>query len=293
MVKYASFVLLLIVAGCAGETAKQKEPNNIVPKPLDLSNGVSFLPRDVPQDAVPEPMLLVHLTVYRVLVPARAISHDEEFWKHIDEHAVDASTYEQLYMNGIRVGVAPRTDWDYFKKILESDAPVTQVTQATSVAATIEMPVNKDVAEQFIAYYHPLNGLVGQMYGRSENAITVRFGPVPRHPGDVRLTVTPLVRSQRTEVQYTVRNEEMVRDFVRPEYLFDIKLMVDVPLNNFLVVAPSADADNSSSLGRKFLYTDGNGQQFEQVLLISPQPFQFEKPTTAPTTRPIAAGVDR
>ena len=66
-----------------------------------------------------------------------------------------------------------------------------------------------------------------------------------------------------------------------------MKLSVDVPLDHFLIVAPSTDSDISTSLGRRFLYLDGNGQEFEQVLLISPQPFQFnEKASTQPTTLP-------
>ena len=40
------------------------------------------------------------------------------------------------------------------------------------------------------------------------------------------------------------------------------------------------------SLGRKFLYHENNGQEFESLLLISPQPFMLEKPTTKPTTAP-------
>ena len=87
---------------------------------------------------------------------------------------------------------------------------------------------------------------------------------------------------------FTVRNEVHELKFVQPEFLFDMKLSVDVPLDHFLIIAPSPEADISSSLGRRFLYLDGNGQQFEQMLLISPQPFQLnKKPTSQPTSAPV------
>ena len=109
--------------------------------------------------------------------------------------------------------------------------------------------------------------------------------PEPRKPGDVRVTVTPLLRAERTELKYTIRNEVQELNFVHPEYLFDMKLSVDVPIDQFLIIAPSPDADSSTSLGRNFLYQEGEGQEFEQMLIISPQAFQMEKkPTTAPSS---------
>src|SRR4051794_22546251 len=117
--KIVPFILLpVLVLGCA---SKPEQPAPEPPKPVDLSRGASLFPRDRPPgDAQPEPMLVVNLTVYRMLVPVRSVSHDENFWKHVDEQAVDPETYAKLYLNGVRVGVAPRYDWDYFRKILEN-----------------------------------------------------------------------------------------------------------------------------------------------------------------------------
>src|SRR6185437_11101074 len=121
---------------------------------------------------------------------------------------VDVGTHDLLFANGFRVGIAPRTDWDYFKQIIESNNVVSQMTAASGVtASTLEIPVKSKVLKQFITYFHPVNGLVGQMYDRCDNAMTVRFEPVPRKSGEVRVTVTPLLRAERTELMYTIRNE--------------------------------------------------------------------------------------
>ena len=146
--------------------------------------------------------MLVSLSVYRIAVPAKSVSHNEGFWKHVSEDGiVDVATHDLLYDNGFRVGVAPRGDWDYFKSIIEANNLVSQETRSASVtAATIELPLRPGVLRQFITYFHPANGLVGQMYDRCENAMTIHFEPVPRHPGDVRVVVTPLLRSEKTEI---------------------------------------------------------------------------------------------
>jgi hypothetical protein len=270
----------LLLVGCA-----RHEKQAAAVTDVQLS---TFAPVATPaHDANPDPALLVKLTVYRMVLPMHAISRNEDFWKHVaEEGVVDVGTHDLLYANGLRVGVAPREDWDYFKNILEGNNVVSQMTGASGTVATnIEMPLKSTVLKQMITYFHPTNGLIGQLYERCENLMTVRFEPVPRHPGDVRVTATPLLRAERKELVYTVRDEAQQLKFIRPEYLFDMKLAVDVPLDHFLIIGTSPDADSSTSVGQNFLCQESGGQQFEQVLLISPQPFQFErKPTTGPAT---------
>jgi hypothetical protein len=274
-----SLLPLLSCTPRAPEPAANAEPNlSMFPTPAAA-----------PRDANAEPPMLVHVSVYRIALPAKSISGNEEFWKHVEEDGlVDIVTHDLLYNNGFRVGVAPRTDWDYFKKIFESQNLISQETRTAGVKATvIEMQLRPGVLRQLITFFHPTNGLVGQVYDRCENAMTLRFEPVPRRPGDVRVTATPLLRSERTELMFTVRNEMHELKFIHPEYVFDMKLAVDVPLDHFLIIAPSPESDISTSLGRRFLFQENDGQEFEQVLLISPQPFQLEKkPTTGPTTAP-------
>jgi hypothetical protein len=284
-------LLFPLVAGCAANSQKSDAAGGggggaTKPQPMVV------FPREVPgpKDARPEPTLLVSLTVYRIALPVRTVSHNEEFWKHVVETGpIEASTHNLLFANGLRVGIAPRDDWDYFRRILEVNPAVFQKTGATgnNLGATIEMPLKQHVLQQFVTSFHPANGLVGQMYDRSDNSIQLLFKPVPRQLGDIEVTVTPFIRAERTEIMYTVRNEGHELMFTRPEQFFHLGLKVEVPLNNFLIVAPSADADISSSIGHTFLHEEGPGQEYETVLLISPQPFQLGEPK-APATMPAA-----
>jgi hypothetical protein len=283
MKNLTAILLLALLAACASPTA--------APKQQARSKGMAIFPAVPagPQDAQPEPQLVVSLSIYQIVVPAHTVSANEEFWKHMAEDGVvDVAAHDRLYANGIRVGIAPRADWDYFRNILESNSLICRKTGATggSAPSSLELPLKKNIVQQFITFFHPTNGLVGQMYDRCDNALAIRFEAVPRKVGDVRVTVTPLLRAERTELMYTVRDEPQELKFTRPEYFFDLKLGVDIPLDNFLVIAPSTDAELSTSIGRRFLFQESDGQEFETVFVISPQPFQVQEKDATPTTQP-------
>lgn len=303
-----SVALLLLAAICACGGCTENKPAHAAAadgggkKAKEPPMGASFFPQEAlsrnnhPGDAQPDPRIVVQLNVYKLTVPARAVSHNEEFWKHVDEAtAVDVAQHDVLFTNGFRVGVAPREDWDYFKAILERDTVISQLTGSGGLGGSaIDMPFKQGAPEDTIFYLHPTKGLVGQIYDKHDESMNITFKPVPRHAGDVRISATPLFVSQRTEIFYTARNEAQPHSmFGHKEYQFDLNLQVDVPLDHFLIIAPSADAtDLTASLGHKMMCFDVNGEQFETVLVLSPQPFVFDSPTapaTQPTTKPSIA----
>jgi hypothetical protein len=272
-------ILAVLVLGCVENASKTNDPTS----PPDQIGVRATGER---RDAVPEPKLLVEMFVYKLRVPVRAVSHNEVFWRHVDEQNLDVSTHDLLLMNGFRVGLAPREDWDYFRQILEQQDLMSRLTGASSVTATqIDMPLKQNVPEAFVAYFHPAKGLVAQIYDQCDISMLINFASAPRNPGTVRVAVTPKFLSQRTRIGYTSLNEPMPELFVRPEYLFDLRLQLDIPLDHFLLIGPSTDADNPATLGHKLLDQEVNGQEFETVLLLAPQPFQFDKPATQPTTK--------
>ena len=292
MRKPLCLLLLPLIAGCASKP--QKDDAATAPSGATKPQPMVVFPHETPgpKDARPEPSLLVSLTVYRIAVPVKTVSHNEEFWKHVVENGpIEPAVHELLFANGVRVGIAPRDDWEYFRHILEVNPAVFQKTGATgnNLGTTIEMPLRQHVLQQFVTWFNAKSGLVGQMYDRSDNSMEIYFKPVPRQLGDVSVTVTPQIREERTELRYTVRNNAQELTFVHPDQKFDLQLSVNVPLNNFLIIAPSADADISSSIGHTFLHEESPGQEYETILLISPQPFQLEGPKPPAATKPAAA----
>src|SRR5678815_2352059 len=100
----------------------------------------------------------MRVEIYQLQVPFGTISKNAEFWKHIDENAVDVGTYELLLKNGVRVGQAPVAEWDYFRQIMSQYPAITQ--QASLVAAEakpVEMPVRKQIVNQDLFYFDAKN----------------------------------------------------------------------------------------------------------------------------------------
>jgi hypothetical protein len=304
MIRTAALVLLAALCACGGcATGKpgQQAAADGGKKGHEPPMGASFFPQSAldannqPRDPAADPRILVQLNVYKLTVPARTVSHNEEFWKHVDETTIDVAQHDILFTNGFRVGIAPRSDWDYFKKILERDNVISQLSGSGGLGGSaMEIPFKQNVPEDTIFYIHPTKGLIGQIYDKHDEEMSITFKPVPRQPGDVRIALTPLFISQRTEIFYTDRNvAQPLTTFGHKHYEFDLNLQADVPLDHFLIIAPSADADeHTASLGNKMMCFATNGEQFETVLILAPQPFVFDSPTapaTQPATKPSVA----
>ena len=267
-------LLLSLVMVCAGCAAKQPTSRATTKTNLDLANAFNG---GIDRQLSADPQKVHHLDVYQLTLPLGAVSRSEEFWKRVDEQGVDIGTYDLLQKNGFRVGLAPASEWDYFRGILEQYPAVTKkMTVTAGEAQAVELLMKKDVPSQYLFYLSDDNTLMGRSYDRCENFLTVAFESAPRKPGQVRVTMCPLVRCTRGEFQISVTNAEREYEYVRPERLYDLNLCCDVPVNGFLVVAPSTMAKWSATLGNAFLVDGGAAERFENVLIMVPRPSQVQ-----------------
>ncbi len=264
-----------------------KPPAPPTPSPAKLNSGF-FPPKEhlSSEDATPHVEYLIQLTSFRITVPAGAVSRSEEFWKHIDEHAVDVPTYEQLYKNGVRVGVAAASEWDYLKDILKQNPAITQPSAyAGREAKDVEMDLKMAVPFQNLFYYDTRGDLVGRTFERCDNVMRVSFQPAPRKPGSVRLAMCPVVRSLRERLVAIGDVNTRTIQFVHPEQFFELNLTADIPLDGFLVVAPSDESKWPTSLGNNFLVNDGPAEQTETLLIFRPMVYRSRIGSVA-TTQP-------
>lgn len=284
-------LLALVTAGCPSNSKPppKAEGNEALggKKPVSLFGGDQRLVQASP-DATPDVPYLIQIVAFKITVPAGACSRSDEFWRHVDERAVDVGTYETLYKNGVRCGIAPTGEWDYFKQILEQNPAVTTPSAYTGrEAKQIEMEMKMKVDYQNVFAFDRAGDLVGQTYERCDNLLRVSFQPAPRKPGVVRLGMVPVVRALR-EIWVPARTSattDYKYQLVRPEALFEMNLTADVPMDSFLVVAPSPEGRWPSSLGNAFLVNDGATEQTETVLIFRPVVFR-QKVTTAPIAGP-------
>src|SRR5688572_18368994 len=194
-------------------------------------------------DAIPEQQYLIQLNIYRITLPAGAVSRSDAFWKRVDEHAVDVGTYELLYKNGVRVGVAPVGEWDSLRESLGDHPAFTQpITYTGRQANDIELEMKRGVGLQHIFYFDSHGDLVGRTYERCNDLIRISYQPAPRKHGSVRLGLVPIVQSLREQLVSTGPLNTRTVTWFRPEYLYELNLVTDVDIEHFLVIAPSPEA---------------------------------------------------
>jgi len=214
----------------------------------------------------------VNLSIYHLRVPLGVVSGSEEFWKRVDEHAVDVSTYDVLYKNGIRVGKAPITELDAFLKILDRNPMQTLPTVfVASGAKTIELPMKKAAMDQVLYDFDLKNTLTVRSYEECDNIFCIEFGPARRKPGDVRFSACPMVRTLRKRLVATGDLDTQEVEYKSPEKYFQLNLRTDIPLDGLLILGPSPEAKSTMSLGHAFFMLAGATEQQEDVLLILPQ----------------------
>ena len=213
----------------------------------------------------------LHLEVFQMALPIGAVSRSDEFWKHVEETRLDPATYDLLLKNGVRVGVAPNDDWEYFREILDRNhAQTTKGVATANGGGTVELSMKTAIPIQDIFYLDDIGALHGRTYEHCQNLLGISFSPEPRHPGEVLLAVSPTIQSLRTYYQYSVLENETEIKEVRPEYLYNLNLRVVIPPDSFLVVAPSRESKWPTTLGNAFFHIDGKAEQLEQVLVLAP-----------------------
>src|SRR4051812_29717255 len=295
--KYAPLARCLLLTfalsrfGCAAKgtsAAKPAAQTALAPSASIFASPLAAQPQHMLTSGRPEPMTVQQLDIYQIVVPMGAVSRSDEFWKRVDEQTVDIATYDLLLKNGMRVGIANNSEWPYFKAIIDQHPTKSrQCSAAGGDGGAVEMVLKEKINFENVFYLNDTNQVFGRTYEHCENAVGISYQPAPRKPGTVRISVCPLVRSLRKHFEVTFRNEEREIQYVAPENLYDLNLITDVPLDGFLVIAPSDHARIPSSLGSSFLVGGNISERFEQVLLLVPRVATKEAIPVAPT-EPVA-----
>lgn len=219
----------------------------------------------------------LRVEIYQLQVPFGTISRRTEFWKHIDENAVDVGTYELLLKNGVRVGQAPVAEWEYFRDIMSQYPAITkQSSLVAAEAKPVELPVRKDIVSQNLFYFDAKNRMHGDTFEACENFISLTFQQAPRKVGTMRVALCPVVRATQKRLEWTPLNNEIEITYTAPQRLYDLNLTTDVPLDSFLIIAPSSEATWPTSIGNNFLVTPGDAERMEMVLLVVPAAMRVE-----------------
>jgi hypothetical protein len=275
------------ILGCSGSDSTPAISPAAERRAMALSSfAQDSAPPEQSRDAAPPMRELFRIDVYHFTAPLGSLGRNEDFWKRIDEQCVDVATYDLLFKNGLRVGVAPMSEFSGIRKHIDADSTCTCIAVTGSVAKEIQLETRKDLVEQTIFHFDSDNNAVGRSYDRSTNLLNLSFEPTPRKPGSVRVKLCPMVRTSRTRLEFSELNDEREIKYVSPEMLYDLNMRVDIPPETFFILAPSSDATRNTSVGHAFLTQDGGTEHLEQVLVLVPRPLNVDDPLRAP--RPSA-----
>ena len=224
--------------------------------------------------------MVFQLVCYQITVPVGTVSKNEEFWKHIDETAMDPARYDLLRRNGMRLGTAPLSEFENIRGLLE-DTPTHPRMMGTLGAEVknIEIPMRTEIPFETINYYGAGNECVGRTFDASENIFSLSFRRAPRKLGEMRLTLAPMVRSLKKHLEYTAKDDAIDIQYVAP-VKFYLNIEADLPMEKFMVLGPSGSSDMPTLIGHQFFVQDDAAQQMEQVLIFVAQPFRTDDPNT-------------
>lgn len=277
--------LALATAGCPSTTPPQAESGgSAISDHHALMVNNPLHPTAPPADAPEAVRVLIHLEVHELVVPYGTVSRNDAFWKRIDEQALDVATFDRLWRNGVRVGCAPAAEWPYFKQIIDQQ-PARANKQLhigmSRQTRDIEIVAQREVLYQNLFIFDEGNRMIGRSFERSMNVWTLSFEPTPRQVGSARVALCPLVRSLKQHLEFVGDREGRTIEYVAPERLYDLNLVADIPVGQFLVIAPSPEAIHQTSIGYRFLSLDGPAERMERVLLLVPKPYTLEASDTA------------
>jgi len=262
------------LAGCA-EPVKQSAfegGGDVSPAVSTNAGSASVTPSSSVEgiDAKEAPKKVFQLDIYQVAVPRGQLSRNENVWKAVDEEVISPATRDLLDKNGILIGTAPLSELKNLQEEL-ADPELSRKSLVGQKATRVEIELQTGIPSQTLFWFDGSGNLIGRTYDTCDNFLALSFRQTMRAPDKVSLQIAPLVRSQRSQILVTGSGTEREVDYVKPESIFELGISLELPLDRFLIIAPSAQSRLSTSVGRLFFTRDDPAQQMECAIVIVPQ----------------------
>ncbi len=293
---FAIIVSLLMLVGCAQPPTKAPVTQQAAaPQPVFVPYIPSAEPPppevkqelpDSPQDAPKDLKLVYSVEIWELLLPRNTVSSDEVFWKRINESLIDLSIYTIMLKNGVRVGSLPIRELSVIEDLIE-DRKGKRTRLAGIAGKYIEIPIATDLSGQTIFYFNRSNQLIGRTYDRCENLFYFSFEPTPRKQNNIRLVLTPSVRGLSKKLQFSLIPGKLEKEiaYKSEEVRYDASLNLDLDLSNVLIVSPSVEARDSTSIGGTFLIKNTPTEQLERLIIIIPRAYKRGDAESASSSR--------
>ena len=268
-----STLFLLVIGACR----PHNEPLHACPDP-PVINSVKLkpLPRGAMRNNHRNFALLIRMNVLTIRLPIGAVSNSEAIWNYLDEEPVGARISSTLAMNGIRVGVGRKGDWDQIVRILRRHTaqPLTRSVALGPSGRSMPIIFKPHQQVQTIFTYRQDITLFGRDYPPGDNVLMTAASLNYDNLDMINVSAALVIRSAHRRRQY-VRQAGKYGFVSKPIYyqLDGLEFQVRVPRGGFILIGPGRDIRRPSSVGHHFLVCTDRGVDFETVVVLAPEVF--------------------
>lgn len=216
--------------------------------------------------------------VLRIELPADRIHHSEKTWNHVDELRSDPAQMALLRRNGLRMGAASPEAWAALRAIFEAcQAQVFRATHTVRQGLPLTLELGEVEPDETVFLITADQRTVGSTFSRGQKYLHVDYELNPDAESTATLRVTPEIHNLTGERRWRRDGGRLLKV---PEYegkLFhELACTLTLGAGEFLVIGPDTTAATNLTVGRRFLTREHQGQRYETVLCITPQPFRTE-----------------
>jgi hypothetical protein len=250
----------------------------------DADTAFTLLPAAPPADQ--QPQRPVHsatvLSVLHVQIPHERRAAAEKVWNHLREDLLDSELALRLRRNGLRVGFGQAQWWDAIKAALDA-IEGHRVSYMDAVRLPPGFPLGLELdtepRDQTLFLIEPDGILSGDTWPQSRNVLLVTCGPDLQQAELVHLFVYPEVRQRlpgwrwvRTEAGLWQTPKQSGRIFRAAGF------SVTLGSGEFMLLAPSADAEVFGLIGGAFLIGEEDGRRYDSYVFLRPELTHVDRP---------------
>jgi hypothetical protein len=214
------------------------------------------------------------LFVLHVQVPHSRRPTAEKIWSHLREDVLDSELALRMRRNGLRVGVGRAQWWDAIKAAIDAiDGHHVNYMDAVRLPPGFPLALELDTepSDQTLFHVQPDGILSGGTWRDSRNVLLVTCAPDLQQADLVQLFVAPEVRQRlpgwrwvRTEAGLWQAPKQNGRIFHAAGFA------VTLEPGQFVLVAPSDEADVPGLLGGAFLISEQDGRRYDSYVFLRP-----------------------
>ncbi len=239
------------------------------------------------------PVTVVRVTITAVELPLDTNAEGDGFWSSLSEKPFNPATPDRLAVNGIRVGVGLKKNWDALADSFNAQGGRTLKASVLMVMANKVAPIviSSSKRRQTIFTILPDQTLRGVDYPPGMKQLAIHCVPNDSE-SLVTLTAMPQLRSFKSRIglSKTGARHAVTRtpDFYN---FYSLGWRLAMSPKEFLVMGPSSEAERTSSAGRHFFTHKSMGMDFQTLLVITAEMHQMVsgKPREAPAmSKPLA-----